>query len=105
MRVMTNRFRLFLVFLLLSTSAFAATKKEQIDALLTKYNALRQFNGSALVATRDGVLLKAMVSPISSGRFRTRLTRSFAWAPSRSSSRRWSSCSWWAREKSSSTRR
>jgi len=58
MRVMKTRLRLLFVFLLLSTSAFAATKKGQIETLLSKYNAMRQFNGSVLVANRDGVLLK-----------------------------------------------
>ena len=55
---MKNRLRILVVLLLVATSAFAASKKEQIEVLLTKYNALRQFNGSVLVATRDGVLLK-----------------------------------------------
>lgn len=55
---MRTRFRLLLVILLVSTSAFAASKKEQIDSLLEKYNALRQFNGSVLVANREGVVLK-----------------------------------------------
>jgi CubicO group peptidase (beta-lactamase class C family) len=55
---MTARFRAFLLLLLVATSAFGASKKDQIDALLASYNAARQFNGAALVATRDGVLLK-----------------------------------------------
>jgi CubicO group peptidase (beta-lactamase class C family) len=55
---MMRRLRFVIAFLLVSTSSFAATRSEKIDTLLSQYNALRQFNGSALVATRDGVLLK-----------------------------------------------
>ena len=44
--------------LAVAVQAFAATKAEQIDALLTKANELRQFNGTALVADSSGVLFK-----------------------------------------------
>jgi CubicO group peptidase (beta-lactamase class C family) len=47
-----------LVVTLVATQAIAATKAEQIDALLKKYNELRQFNGSALVADANGVVFK-----------------------------------------------
>jgi CubicO group peptidase (beta-lactamase class C family) len=46
------------VFLVFATPLLAATKAERIDALLRQYNALRQFNGSALVADANGVILK-----------------------------------------------
>ncbi|HKR66284.1 MAG TPA: serine hydrolase, partial [Thermoanaerobaculia bacterium] len=55
---MKSRAALFLSLLLLATSVFGASKKDEIDALLVKYNAARQFNGAALVANRDGVILK-----------------------------------------------
>jgi CubicO group peptidase (beta-lactamase class C family) len=54
---MNNR-RALLALLLIATSAFGASKKDDIDTLLAKYNAVQQFNGSALVANREGVILK-----------------------------------------------
>lgn len=47
-----------IVLALCATPLAAASKAEQIDSLLKKYNALRQFNGSALVADANGVVLK-----------------------------------------------
>lgn len=44
--------------LAVAVQAFAATKAEQIDALLKKANELRQFNGTALVADGSGVIFK-----------------------------------------------
>src|SRR5688572_11049468 len=48
----------FLVCLLFATQLLAASKAESIDALLRKYNELRQLNGSALVADASGVVHK-----------------------------------------------
>src|SRR5687768_14094005 len=47
-----------LLYLALTTPLFAASKADSIDALLRKYNELRQFNGSALVADASGVVHK-----------------------------------------------
>src|SRR5688572_12770251 len=47
-----------LVCLLFATQLFAASKAESIDALLRKYNELRQFNGSALVADASEMVHK-----------------------------------------------
>jgi CubicO group peptidase (beta-lactamase class C family) len=44
--------------LMVAVQAGAATKAEQIDALLTKAGELRQFNGTALVADSSGVIFK-----------------------------------------------
>ena len=44
--------------LMVAGQLLAATKAEQIDALLTKAHELRQFNGSALVADASGVVFK-----------------------------------------------
>src|SRR5690348_12314361 len=55
---MKTRVRLALLALFLVTlSAFGASKKDDLDSFFAKYNALKQFNGSALVANRDGVIL------------------------------------------------
>ena len=56
---MTARIRVLIPLLLLAAaSAPGATKKEQLDSLLQRYNTAKQFNGAALVADRDGVVLK-----------------------------------------------
>jgi CubicO group peptidase (beta-lactamase class C family) len=56
---MSSRLRsAFVLFLLVATSVFGASKKDEIDAMLAKYSAARQFNGAALVANREGVILK-----------------------------------------------
>lgn len=56
---MKTRVRLsVLALLLVSLSAFGASKKDDLDSLFAKYSALKQFNGSALVANRDGIILK-----------------------------------------------
>jgi CubicO group peptidase (beta-lactamase class C family) len=49
---------LFLIAVLFTTSLSAASRAEQIDQLLRKYNTLKQFNGSALVADANGVVLE-----------------------------------------------
>ena len=43
---------------LFTTPLFAASRAEKIDQLLGKYHALKQFNGSALVADANGVILE-----------------------------------------------
>src|SRR5436305_3346453 len=43
---------------LVAAPLFAASKAEKIDALLTAYNQLRYFNGSALVAGHGNVILR-----------------------------------------------
>ena len=43
---------------LFTTHLFAASRAEKIDQLLGKYHALKQFNGSALVADANGVILE-----------------------------------------------
>jgi len=47
--------RVFLFFL--AVPSFAATHAEHTDALISAYNKLRQFNGSALVAEKGSVIL------------------------------------------------
>src|SRR5688500_1856382 len=47
-----------LLYLAITTPLLAASKAESIDALLRKYNELRQFNGSVLVADASGVVHK-----------------------------------------------
>ncbi len=49
-------FRVFLLFL--AVPSFAATHAERTDALISAYNKLRQFNGSALVAEKGRVILE-----------------------------------------------
>ena len=49
---------LLLLTLLASSPLLAATKAESIDALVRKYNNLRQFNGAVLVANESGVIHK-----------------------------------------------
>ena len=44
--------------LVVALNVTAATKSEQIDALLERYNELRQFNGTILVADANGVVHK-----------------------------------------------
>lgn len=44
--------------LVVATQLFAVTQAEQINALLTKANELRQFNGTVLVADASGVVFK-----------------------------------------------
>jgi CubicO group peptidase (beta-lactamase class C family) len=42
----------------LAVSAEAATRQQEIDRLVTKYNQLRQFNGAVLVADEKGIVHK-----------------------------------------------
>lgn len=58
MHLFTRRVALALCLALLTTPLLAASKAESIDKLLRKYNELRQFNGSALVADASGVVHK-----------------------------------------------
>ncbi len=46
------------VFVLVVPAAEAATRQQEIDRLVTKYNQLRQFNGALLVADEKGIVLK-----------------------------------------------
>ncbi|WP_375773689.1 serine hydrolase [Archangium gephyra] len=46
------------VFVLALPAAEAATRQQEIDRLVTKYNQLRQFNGTVLVADEKGLVLK-----------------------------------------------
>ncbi|HET8775256.1 MAG TPA: serine hydrolase [Thermoanaerobaculia bacterium] len=55
---MTKRTVVLGLLLVVAAQLFAATKAEQIDALLTKANELRQFNGTVLVADSSGVVFK-----------------------------------------------
>ncbi|HYS54566.1 MAG TPA: serine hydrolase [Thermoanaerobaculia bacterium] len=49
--------RLVTALFLFALPTFAATRAERIDALISSYNKLRQFNGSALVAEKGSVIL------------------------------------------------
>jgi CubicO group peptidase (beta-lactamase class C family) len=53
-----NRFVVAALLVCLAAKLQAATHAEQIDALLKKFNANRQFNGAALVAEKGNVILK-----------------------------------------------
>jgi CubicO group peptidase (beta-lactamase class C family) len=53
-----NRFVVTALLVCLAANLRAATHEEQIDALLKKFNANRQFNGAALVAEKGNVILK-----------------------------------------------
>ncbi|MDQ6799941.1 MAG: serine hydrolase [Acidobacteriota bacterium] len=55
---MSKIVRLFAIVTFLAVPAFAATHAERIDALISAYNKLRQFNGSALVAEKGSVILE-----------------------------------------------
>lgn len=46
------------VLALASPAARAATQREELDRLVTKYHQLRQFNGAVLVANEKGVILQ-----------------------------------------------
>lgn len=58
MRSVTRRLVLVLFLAFLTSPLFAASKAESIDALVRKYNELRQFNGTVLVADASGVIHK-----------------------------------------------
>lgn len=58
MQSVMRRLAAVLLLAFLTSPLVAATKAESIDALLRKYNELRQFNGAALVADESGVILK-----------------------------------------------
>ncbi len=58
MRSVLRPFALVLFLASLASSLLAATKVESIDALVRKYNELRQFNGAVLVADASGVVHK-----------------------------------------------
>src|SRR6476659_7055471 len=59
MRGMSKIARAFaLALCLLAPPLFAATHAEKIDALISSYNKLRYFNGSALVAENGKVILR-----------------------------------------------
>ncbi|MEO8383267.1 MAG: serine hydrolase [Acidobacteriota bacterium] len=58
MQLVTRRLSLVLFVAFLVTPLLAASKAEKIDALVQKYNALRQFNGTVLVADDSGVVHK-----------------------------------------------
>lgn len=58
MHATARRFSFFVLAALFATQLLAASKAEKIDALLRKYNELRQFNGTALVADASGVVHK-----------------------------------------------
>src|SRR3954468_127151 len=53
---MSRKFALLLLFV--AVRSFAATHAEKIDALISAYNKMRQFNGSALVAEKGSVILQ-----------------------------------------------
>lgn len=55
---MSKTVRLFAILCLLAVPSFAATHAERIDALISAYNKMRQFNGSALVAEKGSVILQ-----------------------------------------------
>ena len=50
--------KLFLLLLFVALPALAANHAEKIDALISAYNKMRQFNGSALVAEKGTVILQ-----------------------------------------------
>lgn len=58
MQSIMRRVAAVLLLAFLTSPLLAATKAEQIDALVRKYNELRQFNGAVLVADESGVVLK-----------------------------------------------
>jgi CubicO group peptidase (beta-lactamase class C family) len=55
---MSKTSRLLVALFLLAVPSFAATHAERIDALISAYNKMRQFNGSALVAEKGSVILQ-----------------------------------------------
>ncbi|HEY8181154.1 MAG TPA: serine hydrolase [Thermoanaerobaculia bacterium] len=50
--------KILLLLLFVALPSFAATHAERIDALISAYNKMRQFNGSALVAEKGSVILQ-----------------------------------------------
>jgi CubicO group peptidase (beta-lactamase class C family) len=58
MQSVTRRLALALLLAFLTSPLLAASKAESIDALVRKYNELRQFNGAVLVADASGVIHK-----------------------------------------------
>ena len=58
MQSVTRRLALVLFLASLTAPLLAASKAESIDALVRKYNELRQFNGAVLVAGESGVIHK-----------------------------------------------
>ncbi|HEX8154005.1 MAG TPA: serine hydrolase domain-containing protein, partial [Thermoanaerobaculia bacterium] len=58
MQSVTRRLAVVLFLASLTSPLLAATKAESIDALVRKYNELRQFNGTVLVADASGVVHK-----------------------------------------------
>jgi CubicO group peptidase (beta-lactamase class C family) len=58
MSLIPRRAAAALLFVILSTQLLAAPKAESLDALLKKYSALKQFNGTALVADASGVIFR-----------------------------------------------
>lgn len=58
MHSVTRRLALVLYLASLTSPLLAASKAESIDALVRKYNELRQFNGTVLVADASGVIHK-----------------------------------------------
>jgi CubicO group peptidase (beta-lactamase class C family) len=50
--------KILLLLLFVAVPSFAATHAERIDALISAYNKMRQFNGSALVAEKGSVILQ-----------------------------------------------
>jgi CubicO group peptidase (beta-lactamase class C family) len=58
MRSFPRRAAAALLFVILSAQLLAAPKAESFDALLKKYNALKQFNGTVLVADESGVIFR-----------------------------------------------
>jgi CubicO group peptidase (beta-lactamase class C family) len=55
---MPKTIRLFFAIFLIALPSFGATHAERIDALISAYNTLRQFNGSALVAEKGTVVVR-----------------------------------------------
>ncbi len=55
---MSKAIRVLVAILLFAVPAFSSTHAERIDALISAYNKLRQFNGSALVAEKGSVILE-----------------------------------------------
>lgn len=58
MQSVTRRLAFVLLLACLTSPLLAASKAESIDALVRKYNELRQFNGAVLVADESGVIHK-----------------------------------------------
>jgi CubicO group peptidase (beta-lactamase class C family) len=58
MQSVTRRLALVLLLASLAAPLLAASKAERIDALVRRYNELRQFNGAVLVADESGVIHK-----------------------------------------------